>query len=133
MFQKEVAERILAKYNTSKYGRLKIITNWKLKVSDSFQVSKNCFFPKPKVDSTVLVFEPITNKNYKIKDINNLEKVTQVFFSKKRKMINKGFLELFDNSSNFITKFNLNLSLRPNQLKEDHYYKITEFYEKYKN
>ena len=132
MFQKEVAERILAKHNTSKYGRLKIISNWRLKVSDSFQVSKNCFFPKPKVDSAVLFFEPITNKHYKIRDINNLEKVTQVFFSKKRKMINKAFLQLFGNTSNLLNKLNLNLSLRPSQIKEDHYYKITEFYEKYK-
>ncbi len=131
MFQKEVAERILAKYTNSKYGRLGIITKWRLKVIDSFQVSKNCFFPKPKVDSTVLVFEPIVNNVCKIKEINNLEKITQVFFSKKRKMINKGFIKLFKNYSTLSSKLNLDLSLRPNQVKEDYYYKITEFYEKY--
>ncbi len=132
MFQKEVAERILAKYNTSKYGRLGIITKWRLKVIDSFQVSKNCFFPKPKVDSTLLVFEPTINKIYKIKNLDNLEKVTQVFFSRKRKMINKGFLELFKKNKYLSLKLKIDLSLRPSQIKEDSYYKITQFYEKNK-
>ena len=131
MFQKEVAERILAKHNSSKYGRLSIIANWRLKITDSFGVSKNCFYPKPKIDSTVLVFEPIVNKAYKIKDINNLEKITQVFFSKKRKMINKGFAKLFPNSVLFSRKLKINLSHRPSQISRDHYYKITECYEKY--
>ena len=131
MFQKEVAERILAKHNSSKYGRLSIIANWRLKVTDSFNISKNCFYPKPKVDSKVLVFEPIVNKNYKIKDINNLEKITQVFFSRKRKMINKGFMKLFKNSVLFSKKLKINLSYRPGEISREHYYKITECYEKY--
>ena len=131
MFQKEVAERILAKHNSSKYGRLSIIANWRLKVTDSFNISKNCFYPKPKVDSKVLVFEPIVNKNYKIKDINNLEKITQVFFSRKRKMINKGFMKLFKDSVLFSKKLKINLSYRPGEISREHYYKITECYEKY--
>ena len=131
MFQKEVAERILAKQNSSKYGRLSIITNWRLKVIDSFDVSKNCFYPKPKIDSTVLVFEPIVNKVCKIKNINNLEKITQIFFSRKRKMINKGFVKLFENPSFFSKKLKINLSHRPSQISRDSYYKIAEHYEKY--
>ena len=131
MFQKEVAERILAKHNSSKYGRLSIIVNWRLKVTDNFGVSKNCFYPKPKVDSKVLVFEPIVNKNYKIKDINNLEKITQIFFSRKRKMINKGFMKLFKDSALFSKKLKINLSQRPGEISREQYYKITQYYEKY--
>ena len=59
MFQKEVADRILAKCKSPNYGRLSIITRSRLQVVDSFNVTKNCFFPKPKVDSTVLIFEPL--------------------------------------------------------------------------
>ena len=131
MFQKEVAERILAKHNSSQYGRLSIMTNWRLKITDSFRVSKNCFYPKPKVDSTIIVFEPVVNKIYKIKNINNLEKITQIFFSRKRKMINKGFSKLFKNSLFFSKKLNIDLTLRPSQISRDHYFKITECYEKY--
>ena len=130
MFQKEVAEKILAKSNTSKYGRITIISNWRLKVLNHFNISRNCFFPKPKVDSTLIVFEPIINKYYKIKDISNLEKITQIFFSSKRKMINKSFKKLFGKSEIHKKELKINLTFRPNVLKEEEYFKITEYYEK---
>ena len=58
MFQKEVADRILAKKNTNNYGRLAVLCNWRLDIKKHFDISKNCFFPKPKVNSTVLSFTP---------------------------------------------------------------------------
>ncbi len=128
MFQKEVAERIFAKSKTSQYGRLKIITNWRLKIIEKFNISKNCFFPKPKVDSTILSFSPKKNK-YKIKKIENLEKITHAFFSKKRKMINKTFSKMFKNHLLIAKQLNLNLSLRPDQVSENDFYKITEKFE----
>ena len=129
MFQKEVAERIVAKHNSSKYGRLTVMANWRLKVTKSFNVSKNCFYPKPKVDSTVLVFQPVENKLYKIKNINNLEKITQAFFSGKRKMINKAFIKLFSDYNVFSKKIKIDLSSRPDQISKEYYYKMTEHYE----
>ena len=57
MFQKELADRIIAKPNTSSYGRLTILTNWKFKVKKLFDISPNSFFPKPKVTSTLLFLE----------------------------------------------------------------------------
>ena len=59
MFQKEMAERIMSKHGSSNYGRLSIISNYKLKIIKNFHVSPNCFFPRPKVTSTVLSFVPI--------------------------------------------------------------------------
>ena len=85
MFQKRSCRENFDNYNTNNYGRLSVISNFRLKVLNSFNVSKNCFFPKPKVDSTVLLFQPITNKSYNIKNIENLEKITQIFFSNRRK------------------------------------------------
>ena len=61
MFQKDVAERIIAESNTKNYGRLSIISSWKLQIEKHFDVSKNCFFPKPKVESSVLSFVPKVN------------------------------------------------------------------------
>ena len=129
MFQKEVAERILANYNTRNYGRLSVISNFRLKVLNSFNVSKNCFFPKPKIDSTVLLFQPISNKSYVIKDIENLEKVTQFFFSNKRKMINKNFKKLFNDNLDLSKRLKLDLSFRPSQISNKQYYKMTQYYE----
>ena len=61
MFQKEVADRIIAKSNTSQYGRLTILSNWKLNVKKICDVSPDAFFPKPKIDSSVLIFSPKSN------------------------------------------------------------------------
>ena len=133
MFQKEVAQKILADFNTPDYGRFTVISNFRLKVTDTFNVSRHCFFPKPKIESTVLVFEPIERKNYKIKDLSNLEKITHIFFSNKRKMINKSFKKLFKNFNQVAKDIKVDLSLRPSQLDLDKYYKITEFYELLKN
>jgi len=61
MFQKEVADRIVANFNTKNYGRLSIISNWKLEVKKICDVKPYSFFPKPKVDSSVLLLKPKLN------------------------------------------------------------------------
>ncbi len=132
MFQKELAEKIIGKFGTSKYGRLSILTNYKLNILYKFNVSSNCFIPKPKVDSTIIYFKPHNLNNYKIQNIENLEKITHILFSNKRKMINKGFSKLFKNPENLSQKLDINLSLRPEQLNENDFYRIAEHYEKYK-
>ena len=129
MFQKEVAEKISAKYNTTDYGRLAVLRSARLKITNFFNVSPNSFNPVPKVKSTVLVLEPFINKSFKIKNINNLEKISHIFFSKKRKMINKGFKLLFNKPLDIAKKININLNLRPKELRESEYFKITELFE----
>ena len=132
MFQKELAERIIGKFNTSKYGRLSILTNYRLKTLYKFNVSPNCFFPKPQVNSTVIYFKPNKKILGKIKNIENLEKITNVLFSNKRKMINKAISKLFKDPGLLSQKLNINLSLRPDQLSGNDFYRIAEYYEKYK-
>ena len=129
MFQKEMADRIIGNYNTSKYGRLSILANFRLEVLNKFNVSSNCFFPKPKINSTVILFRPKKNIFFNIKNINNLEKVTNIFFSNRRKMINKSMKKIFKNN-NFKSIKNINLKSRPSEIKPDKYYEITELFEK---
>ena len=128
MFQKEVAERIIAKKNTPQYGRLSILSNWRLEIIKHFNISKNSFYPKPKVDSTLLSFRP-KNNNFKIKNPKNLEKITSIFFSNRRKMINKNFFKLFGKNKKIEDELDLNLSKRPEELSHEMYYKITIKYE----
>ena len=130
MFQKEMADRIIGKFNTSKYGRLSILTNYRLKISNKFNVSSNCFFPKPKITSTVLYFKPNLNINYKIGNIKNLEKITNILFSNKRKMINKNIKKIFKSNNDLSLLQNINLKLRPTDLKPEMYYRFTELFEK---
>ena len=130
MFQKEVADKILAKYKSPAFGRLAVLASARLKITSSFNVSENSFYPVPKVKSSILVFEPFVNQDFKVKNISNLEIITQVFFSKKRKMINKAFKTLFRNPTLVAEKINIDLNLRPNKISEKEYYKITEYFEK---
>ena len=121
MFQKEVAEKIIGK----SFGRLTIITNYRLKLSNKFNVSPNCFYPKPKITSSVLHLSPIKKEINKIKNLDNLEMITNIFFSNRRKMIKKNYKKILGKKE----IKNLNLNLRPSDLKSEIYYKITELYE----
>ena len=69
------------------------------------------------------------NIKFKIKKISNLEKITHIFFSNKRKMINKAFSKIFKNPEIVSQKLNIDLSLRPNQINENEFYKIVNFFE----
>ena len=129
MFQKELGEKIIGQFLSSGYGRLSILSNLRLNVSKKFLVSPNCFFPKPKVTSMVIHFQPKKVKTFNIKKIANLEKITNIFFSNKRKMINKNIKKIL--TENQIKKIsNLNLQLRPTDIRPEIYYKITELFEK---
>tara|TARA_B100001057_G_scaffold471069_1_gene533034 strand:+ start:842 stop:1627 length:786 start_codon:yes stop_codon:yes gene_type:complete len=128
MFQKELGKKISGKHLTSDYSRLSILTKYKFKIFNNFLVSSNCFFPRPKIDSMVIHFKAIKQDKYLIKDITSLEKVTNILFSNKRKMINKNITKIL--KSDQIKKMkNLNLKSRPSDLKPDTYYKITELFE----
>ena len=128
MFQKELAEKILGKFHSSDYGRLSIIANFRLKYKSKFLVSKNCFIPKPKVVSQVIHFKPKENTGHIINNLNNLEKITNLMFSNKRKMINKNISRIL--SVNEIRKLgNIDLKSRPSDIKPEVYYKITELFE----
>ncbi len=129
MFQKEVADRILAETRTKEFSRLTILSNWRLEIKKHFDISKNCFFPKPKVNSTLLSFKPKKNNFYKLKNPKNLEEVTRILFSNRRKMINKNFKKLFKNNIIPAKNLNINLNSRPEELSKEIYYKIALKYE----
>ena len=129
MFQKEVADRIIAEFNTSNYGRLSIICNWKLNIKKICDVKPEAFSPKPKIDSSLLLFYP--KKNFiKIDDPVNLEKVTRVFFNQRRKMLKKPFNQLFNGNQKVLDKLKIDLTLRPQNINLDTYYQLACEYEK---
>ena len=129
MFQKEVADRIISGHNSSEYGRLSIISNWKLNIKKIIDIKPTSFTPIPKVDSTLLVFEPKKNF-FKLKKAKSLEKITKIFFNQRRKKIKKPMKMIFNNSENIADKLNIDLNLRPQNLNLETYYKIAEEFEK---
>ena len=132
MFQKEVADRILAEDNSKNYGRLSIFSSWKLNIKKIMDISPSSFFPKPKVMSSLLIFEPKINY-IKFKNSKNLEHITNIFFNQRRKMIKKPLNILFKDSKKVIDELDLDINLRPQNLKKDTFYKICLIYEKLTN
>ena len=132
MFQKEVADRIIAKQNEKNYGRLSIISQWRLDVEKKFDVSPNCFSPKPKVMSSILHFKNKTNY-LQIQNPKSLEVVTRVFFNQRRKMIKNPIKQLFPNFEQIKDKLNLDLNLRPQNLSIETFLYLTKEYEKLRN
>ena len=128
MFQKEVAERIIAKFNTSNYGRLTILANWKLNVKKVCDIYPNSFSPRPKIDSTLLHFTP-KKDFFEINDPKNLEIITRIFFSHRRKMLKKPFKLIFNNNEDILKKLKIDLNLRPQNLDLNTYYNLTKEYE----
>ncbi len=128
MFQKEVANRIIAGSNTSNYGRLSIISNWKLNIKKIFDIKSEAFFPKPNVESSLLYFYP-KKEFVKINNPKNLEKITRIFFNQRRKMLKKPFNQLFNGDQRILNKLKIDLSLRPQNLSLDTYYKLAFEYE----
>ncbi|QIZ20658.1 ribosomal RNA small subunit methyltransferase A [Candidatus Pelagibacter giovannonii] len=128
MFQKEVADRIISKFNSSKYGRLSILSSWKLNVEKIIDIKPQSFSPRPKIDSSLLLFTP-KKKFFKLKDPKNLEKITRIFFSQRRKMLKKPFNQVFANGRDVAEKFGIDLNLRPQNLEPETYFKLIKEYE----
>ena len=129
MFQKEVAERIISKFNTSSYGRLSILANWRLEINKICDVKPISFSPKPKVDSSLLFLKP-KKKFLNFDNPKNLEEITRIFFNHRRKMIKKPFNQIFNGNKNVLNKLKIDLNLRPQNLDVEMYYQLTSEYEK---
>ena len=126
MFQKEVAERIVATSNNKKFGRISILTDARLDVKFHFNISKKEFNPEPKVDSSVLSFTPKTDTNFKLKDLTMLSDLTKIIFNTKRKMISKTLKKILNEKELKIIDFNNIKNLRPENLDFSFYYKLVD-------
>ncbi len=128
MFQKEVADRIISNFNSNKYGRLSVISQWKLTIEKICDIKPNSFYPKPKIDSSLLYFKPKKNY-YNFNDPKNLELITRIFFNQRRKMLKKPFNQIFNGNFEVADKLKIDLNLRPQNLDHETYYKITKEFE----
>ena len=128
MFQKEVADRIIETTNKKNYGRLSILTSWRMNVKKLMDISPNSFYPIPKVKSTVLLLEPKIDY-FKLKNPKNLEHITNIFFNQRRKMVKKPLNIIFKNALDISKKYNIDLNERPQNLDPKIYFKLCDEYE----
>jgi 16S rRNA (adenine1518-N6/adenine1519-N6)-dimethyltransferase len=126
MFQKEVAERIIASSNNKKYSRISILSNARLNINFHFNISKKEFNPEPKVDSTVLSFTPKKNSNFKLDDLKILSELTKNIFNTKRKMVSKILKKILNEKELQIIDFNNIKNLRPENLDFNFYYRLVD-------
>ncbi|XBC39355.1 MAG: 16S rRNA (adenine(1518)-N(6)/adenine(1519)-N(6))-dimethyltransferase RsmA [Buchnera aphidicola (Nurudea shiraii)] len=114
MFQKEVADRLLAVPGTKNYGRLSVISQYFYNITNLLDVFPRSFRPIPKVNSNFLRFTiHKKNKNF-VKNVSNLQKITTLAFSKRRKMIKNSLFELF--SEDVLTSLDIDPKCRAENL-----------------
>ena len=126
MFQKEVAERILATENTKKFGRITVLSSALFEVSNIINVNKINFNPAPKVHSCVLKFtslkKPYIDKNELVK----LESLSRELFSNKRKKLKKKILAIFNPETILLHKLDDLYNLRAENLPKDTIYYLAK-------
>ncbi len=121
MFQKEVANRIIAKPGSKDYSRLSVISQLKTKVKVLFDVPDTAFFPKPKVKSSLVQFVPSENIKYNF-NFEKMEQLTRLVFSKKRKMLRTIFKN--KGGSSFLNSISINPNIRPENLTLEEFCKL---------
>ena len=113
MFQKEVADRIIAKPGSKNYGRLSILTNWLTKSKKLFDIPSEAFIPRPKITSSVIQLKPLHKPMYDV-SFESIEKITQMAFSQRRKMIKTSLKKI--NGQIILKELNISPNLRPENL-----------------
>lgn len=125
MFQKEVADRIVAPRDTSEYGRLSIIVQWLADVDVLFDLPPSVFTPAPKVTSSVVHIKPLQNPRFECKK-ENLELLTRIAFSQRRKMLRASLKSLFPKTEDFLTSLNINPTARAETLTIEEFCRLAQ-------
>ena len=123
MFQKEVADRIIAKQGSKNYGRLSILTNWLTKSKKLFDIPSEAFIPRPKITSSVIQLKPLHKPLYDV-SFESIEKITQMAFSQRRKMIKTSLKKV--NGQIILKELNISPNLRPENLSVIDFCKIAK-------
>ncbi len=94
MFQREVADRIVAEPGEKAYGRLAVIAQWRCHVARAMNLRPEAFTPPPKVASSVVVLTPHAHVPEPACDVKVLGRVTAAAFGQRRKMLRTSLKQL---------------------------------------
>lgn len=116
MIQKEVGERFNAKPGTKEYNSLTVYLNYYFNLKKEFIVSRNCFIPKPNVDSIVISLIKKDNL-LELKNKDHFNKLLRDSFKFKRKTLKNNLKNYdLDKINNVLTKYNFNLTTRAEEI-----------------
>ena len=131
MFQKEVAERIVAIPSTKAYGRLSVLAQWRCNTDIRMTVSPEAFKPKPKVQSAVVSIKALNAPKYYANQII-LEKLVKTGFGQRRKMIRSSLKSFNVNINSHLEDVDLKPTLRAENLTVSDWCRLAEQIEKNK-
>lgn len=115
MFQKEVAERIVAAPGSKAYGRLAVIAQWRCEAHIAMTLPPQAFTPPPKVESAVVVLAPRPHPSPPC-NVATLARVTQAAFGQRRKMLRQSLKSLTAMPELLLDKAGIDATLRAEQL-----------------
>lgn len=115
MFQKEVAERIVARPGGKDYGRLSVLCQYRCAVKKLFDVNRSAFTPPPKVTSSIVELLPIAAPQPTC-SVARLSQVTAAAFGQRRKMLRTSLKSLIDTPEPLLSELGIDPTLRAEQL-----------------
>lgn len=122
MFQKEVAQRIIAQSGNNHYGRLSVLVGWRTKAKIVYNLPAKAFTPPPKVESAVVHIVP--KQNILTCDAQNIQLVTKLAFGQRRKMLRKSLNEI--GGEKLLSKLNIDATLRAEDLSIEQFIAIAQ-------
>jgi len=126
MFQKEVADRIVAKPGDKNYSRLSVISALTCKAQKAFEVPPSIFFPPPKVYSAIVHLEPYEKPLYDV-NLTKIKKLTKITFGQKRKAIRNPLKIIFGNKVNeILEELGIDSNLRAENLTIEQYAELSK-------
>lgn len=124
MFQREVAQRIVAKAGDTNFGRLSLFTHVFCDAEILFDLPPEAFSPPPKVTSSVVMLRPHRRKIDV--DLKKLEHITQAAFGQRRKMLRGSLKQIIPDVEKTLTRVNINPQSRAQELTLEDYVKLTK-------
>jgi 16S rRNA (adenine1518-N6/adenine1519-N6)-dimethyltransferase len=115
MFQREVAERLVAKPDTEHYGRLSVLTQWRATAKIQFDVSRSAFVPPPKITSSIVRIEPLAKPVAEAR-LADLERMTAAAFGQRRKMLRQSLKTLSPDAERLVMEAGLDPTARAETL-----------------
>jgi 16S rRNA (adenine1518-N6/adenine1519-N6)-dimethyltransferase len=122
MFQREVAERIVAPHGSKTYGRLSVLTGWRMEAKILFDIAPSAFVPPPKVTSSLVRLTP--RKAPLPCDRATLERVTAAAFGQRRKMLRQSLKSLGADTLGLLTQAGLDQQARAEDIPVEGFVKL---------
>jgi 16S rRNA (adenine1518-N6/adenine1519-N6)-dimethyltransferase len=129
MFQKEVAERIVASHNCKDYGRLSVLSQWLCDCRYDFELPPGVFSPPPKISSAIVTLTPRVQKRTPLRK-HTLEQVMAKAFGQRRKMLRSALKGMAVPADHWLEEAGIDGTRRAEQLDIDQLCHLAQVYEK---